>query len=818
MAGRGASNKEHPLAGAVLCFTSILPEQRTELATIASQMGSGHSYDLTSDVTHLIVGETSTAKYKFVARERPDVVVLQPEWVEAVRQSWMTGGDTNIQELEEQYKLPTFAGTAICITGFEDMAFRDYMSRTARAHGADFRKDLTKTVTHLIARNTKGEKYKFATQWNVKVVTLKWFNDSIERGMVLEETLYHPLLPEEQQGAGAWNRSLPAVKQKAPEADSSGPRPRKLRRIASTKLGDQNENIWGDIVGIGFETAEPKPSREDRQALHEQKTKGGPAIQIAKSFASETTFAAPSQAREPAVEPVENVRNGFLDGCFFLIHGFSSKQTNVLRNHLSFNGAQLVSSLSEFSRPDIPKRGHGLYIIVPYKTTRSSVPSTDDLAFECDIVTDMWLERCLDTKTLVSPESHLANTPIPSFPVEGLSGMNICSTGFSRMDLLHLSKLVNLVGATYNEYLKPTASVLICNDSISPNHEKLRHTHEWGVPAVRVEWLWSSIRQEKKQSLEPYLIRRQSTQSSKDLEVRAGSRTEQRRPSEQKSTNNAVPRKSNSVSDESQSRESSHTNRKSPKRTISESPQKEYYIESKQSLKPRERNSVSQDKPSPSKAEPLARPSPAKRKYRDQDQPPETTTATTTITTSASSTKSAIDLAVTGLLKNARQNHDSTNGDPDRIRTRRTRPLLGRAQSNSGQRPFSRASSIDTVNEDRPGSAAGSGHGSITADGGGIPSLRQNSRFEFDYIDERGERPDEIDETPQMTQLDYEDPDAIAMREKFLRHAGKVVTKPERKGELVVGEVQELESTGWGTGRRTRNAQRVRDVEEEDDF
>ena len=86
-------------------------------------MGAGHSYDLTSGVTHLIVGETSTAKYKFVARERPDVVVLQPEWVEAVRQSWIKGGDTNIQELEEQYKLPTFAGTAICITGFEDSEY-----------------------------------------------------------------------------------------------------------------------------------------------------------------------------------------------------------------------------------------------------------------------------------------------------------------------------------------------------------------------------------------------------------------------------------------------------------------------------------------------------------------------------------------------------------------------------------------------------------------------------------------------------------------------------------------------------------------------
>lgn len=83
-------------------------------------MGATHKYDLTSDVTHLIVGEVNSPKYKFVARERPDVVVLKPEWVEEVRQSWMKGGDTDIQKLEERHRLPTFAGLSICITGFED--------------------------------------------------------------------------------------------------------------------------------------------------------------------------------------------------------------------------------------------------------------------------------------------------------------------------------------------------------------------------------------------------------------------------------------------------------------------------------------------------------------------------------------------------------------------------------------------------------------------------------------------------------------------------------------------------------------------------
>ena len=83
-------------------------------------MGAIERPDLTSEVTHLLVGATDSLKYKFVARERNDVAVLKPEWIEAVRQSWIEGGDTDIHALEEQYKLPTFFGLTLCITGFTD--------------------------------------------------------------------------------------------------------------------------------------------------------------------------------------------------------------------------------------------------------------------------------------------------------------------------------------------------------------------------------------------------------------------------------------------------------------------------------------------------------------------------------------------------------------------------------------------------------------------------------------------------------------------------------------------------------------------------
>jgi DNA replication regulator DPB11 len=77
----------------------------------------------------------------------------------------------------------------------------------------------------------------------------------------------------------------------------------------------------------------------------------------------------------------------------------------------------------------------------------------------------------------------------------------------------------------------------------------------------------------------------------------------------------------------------------------------------------------------------------------------------------------------------------------------------------------------------------------------------------FDFLHDRlpqTENEDEENQEPQMTQLDYEDPDAAAMRAEFLKNAGKVSSKKSDRAGVLVGEVRELEDIGWASGRRTR--------------
>ncbi|KAK4998107.1 protein kinase activating protein dpb11 [Elasticomyces elasticus] len=220
-------------------------------------MGASYNLDLTTNSTHLLVGNIDTPKYKFVAKERPDMKVLKPEWIEAVRSVWVAGDDVDVAALEEQYRMPTFAGVKICLTGFKG-ATRITLQETVARHGAHYSGDLDRTVTHLVAAKTNGPKYAAAKQWNLKTVSLRWVQESIERGLALEETLYDPLIPEEEQGEGACSRALKPTasleKRNRGDAQTDGTfdvNRKKLRRSASTKLGGESQTLWADISALG---------------------------------------------------------------------------------------------------------------------------------------------------------------------------------------------------------------------------------------------------------------------------------------------------------------------------------------------------------------------------------------------------------------------------------------------------------------------------------------------------------------------------------------------------------------------------------------
>jgi hypothetical protein len=154
--------------------------------------------------------------------------------------------------------------------------------------------------------------------------------------MILDESLYDPLIPDDKQGVGAWTRTLTKlpVKRLNP-TNSSLQRPRKLRRVASAKLGSQNEGIWPDIVGRCPEVSAEVEIKNHQQTVDiKSMANTRHALQGAESFASETTL---SERLETATQKLPEMlsRSGdehrcrfWLGSCFF-ISGFSTNKVRL---------------------------------------------------------------------------------------------------------------------------------------------------------------------------------------------------------------------------------------------------------------------------------------------------------------------------------------------------------------------------------------------------------------------------------------------------------------------------------------------------------
>jgi BRCA1 C Terminus (BRCT) domain/twin BRCT domain len=70
-----------------------------------------------------------------------------------------------------------------------------------------------------------------------------------------------------------------------------------------------------------------------------------------------------------------------------------------------------------------------------------------------------------------------------------MQNIAVSITGFSGADLLHVERLISLVGADYYQNLTRRRSLLLTPD-IEISGQKMLKAKEWNIPIVRVGWLW----------------------------------------------------------------------------------------------------------------------------------------------------------------------------------------------------------------------------------------------------------------------------------------------------------------------------------------
>ncbi|KAF3056929.1 S-M checkpoint control protein rad4 [Trichoderma lentiforme] len=493
-----------PFKGVIVCCTSIPPDQRTDIAQKVAELGGLHKYDLTPDVTHLVVGDYDTPKYRHVARERVDIKAMDAAWINAVNELWKNDEEFDFVALENSYQLkaletsgvepssqeetsPAARGSLlICLTGFGDT--RDQIAEMIMQNGGRYTGDLTRRCSHLIVSKPEGKKFTAAKSWGVHTVTLDWLEQTVARGMILEETKFDPLLPPEEQGVGAWVKKDPKRSALGKRARSAvlngGPDEgmRKLRKTASMKLSSQRNDLWGDILG--------RSASREYSFAHENPP-GAPTTGPDPAAAS---VDAPIPISEVPTQPGYSLQEdqGVFANCVFVVHGFPQQRATILEQTIATLGGNIVSSLQSpamLSQPTDPE--HYRFLIVPQTSQPDTHPKVPNEHIH--IITEFYIENCLHNKRFFNPNEQVLGRPFPLFPIPAFSSITVCSAAFTGIELNQVARSVAQLGGKYEESFRRSTNVLVCKSLMSMRREKLKCALDWGVPVVSADWLWECI-------------------------------------------------------------------------------------------------------------------------------------------------------------------------------------------------------------------------------------------------------------------------------------------------------------------------------------
>ena len=145
-------------------------------------MGGSIDGNLKSSATHLIANSSISLKY-YVARHKLAIKIVKPQWA---LDCWKY----NKLLPEDDYLVQPMEGVRVCVTGILPNE-RERVKTLTEKKGGIFLSSLDLSCTHLICGSPgKGQKFKFALKSNIPIVSIDWFNESIECDGNVSETPY----------------------------------------------------------------------------------------------------------------------------------------------------------------------------------------------------------------------------------------------------------------------------------------------------------------------------------------------------------------------------------------------------------------------------------------------------------------------------------------------------------------------------------------------------------------------------------------------------------------------------------------------------
>jgi hypothetical protein len=323
--------------------------------------------------------------------------------------------------------------------------------------------------------------------------------------MALDPKLYDPTMPYEEQGKGAYRKETATRtslgkrlrNEESQTSAASTNSKRKLRRHASRRLEDHSQDMWQDISAADATTVAPSETTDQWTAGDEDsQLTVGRAIaqpQVKQSFA----------AQQENNAPVAPKPEGLFSGWCIVTEGFEKVKAKRLAQYLEPNGAHIAYGLQELNSIG-EEQYENRCVLVPHAQTDQN-RSMLQVANGVVIATEWWVERCIHYKQVLDPQQDILSKPLWNLNIMGFSKLTVSTTGFSGVDYRQVAEAIKLAGATYQEQLTPTISVLI-SGTPTVKKEKAYYAAKHQIPVVTADWLWTCLEKQRKPTMDRFMI------------------------------------------------------------------------------------------------------------------------------------------------------------------------------------------------------------------------------------------------------------------------------------------------------------------------
>lgn len=522
-----------PFQDLIFCCTGIDHSQRLQLDEKISALGGQFYTDLMSLVQYLVVGNRNTEKYKFCVRYRHDISFLSISAIDDLYNLWKSGKDALFDK--NLCALPVFSNFRVCVARIDRPSEEDVkklMSERFRKPpaltmpkiipkdpfltecvvdimsklGATVSTTLSQSCTILIAANASGKRYDMAKQWKIPVVHPIWIYDSClrEAALVLEDyglTLdFNPY----NNTTFIWKKLfLSRLNENNPKINNH--LPERLRPLV------KNTEIWTSIM----------------DSAHPLLTKEAQGDQWGENELSDHE----DRNNEDGLEletplPSDENSSSLFEDLLFLPLGLTVPEQAVLKSVVESHKGKILNSSED------PRITHVVMLVKNGPQTElmllmlSSTIKRRINAKEVSIVTNWFIERSIYYGKICNDSWVRPMLGI----VPSRKRCQVCITGFTGVELLHLEKLITYLNLEFCETLNSSRDILIVNInlfrasfmksspklfeykakealdcpiytsgngsnsvSILSSKNKMAAARKWDIPIVSLAFLWEMV-------------------------------------------------------------------------------------------------------------------------------------------------------------------------------------------------------------------------------------------------------------------------------------------------------------------------------------